>query len=177
MQNLSFYIVIIPLIALSLNVLLYAILLHKDTQKKSFKHYTLTVILSAFLLNAAWEILQIPLYAAGMYSWSHILFCILASVVDAIMVLLIFFVFAMIYKSTLWIQNLNPSKIIFLIITGGIGATVAEIRHLTIGTWSYAEAMPLIPIFNVGLSPVLQFMILPLFIYIISFKIVTRNSL
>jgi hypothetical protein len=45
-----------------------------------------------------------------------------------------FFGFAMIYKNALWIQNLNLSRIIFLILTGGIGAIQAETRHLSIGT-------------------------------------------
>lgn len=176
MQSLSFSIVLIPLIAISLSILFYVILLRKTTQKKIFKRYVLTIILAAFLLNAVWEILQIPLYVEGVYTWSHILFCLLASVADAIMVLLIYFGFGMIYKNALWIQNLNTSRIAFLVLAGGIGAILAETRHLSIGTWSYAESMPIIPIVNVGLSPVLQFMILPLLIYWVAFKVIGRGS-
>jgi hypothetical protein len=98
MQPLSFSIVIIPLIAISLSILFYVILLRKTTQKKIFRRYVLTIILVAFVLNALWEILQIPLYVEGVYTWSHVLFCLLASVTDAIMVLLIFFGFGIIYK-------------------------------------------------------------------------------
>jgi hypothetical protein len=174
MQGLSFSTVVIPVIAISLDILLYAILLHKVAKKRIFKQYVFTLILAAFLLNAAWEVLQIPLYVGGMYSWSHILFCLLASLADAIMVVLIYFGFAIIYKNAFWIQSLNLSRVIFLIMTGGIGAVLAETRHLSIGTWSYAETMPLIPVVAVGLSPVLQFMILPLLIYIISFKMVMQ---
>jgi hypothetical protein len=174
MQGLSFSTVVIPVIAISLDILLYAILLHKVAKKRIFKQYVFTLILAAFLLNAVWEVLQIPLYVGGMYSWSHILFCLLASLADAIMVVLIYFGFAIIYKNAFWIQSLNLSRVIFLIMTGGIGAVLAETRHLSIGTWSYAETMPLIPVVAVGLSPVLQFMILPLLIYIISFKMVMQ---
>nr|MBC7611838.1 hypothetical protein [Pseudopedobacter sp.] len=172
MQSLSFSIVVTPIIAISLDILLYAILLHKATKKTIFKQFVFALILAALILNAVWEVLQIPLYVGGTYSWSHILFCLLASLADAIMVMLIFFGFAMIYKNALWIQNLNLSRSVFLILTGGVGAVLAETRHLSIGTWSYAETMPLIPIINVGLSPVLQFMILPLLIYVFSFKMV-----
>lgn len=174
MKGLSFSIIIIPAIAVSLDILLYAILLQKTPKKKIFKQYVLIVILSAFLLNAIWEIVQIPLYAGGTYSWSHILFCLLASVADAIMVLLIYFGFAMVYKNALWIQNLKLSRIIFVIVIGAIGAVLAETRHLSIETWSYADTMPVIPILNAGLSPVLQFMILPLLIYKLSFKMKMR---
>lgn len=165
------------MIVISLDILLFANLLQKATQKKIFTQYVLTIIIVAFLLNSVWEILQIPLYEGGTYTWSHILFCLLASVVDVVMVLLIYFGFAIIYKNALWIQNLNPSRIIFLILTGGIGAVLEEARHLSMGTWGYAQTMPVLPILNAGLSPVLQFMILPLLIYMLSFKISTRFSL
>lgn len=177
MQSLSSSIVIIPLIAISLDILLYFVLLQKASQKEIFKKYVFTLIVLAFLFNVAWEILQIPLYEGGTYAWSHILFCVLASVADVIMVLLIYFSFALLYKNALWPQNLNLIRVVFLILTGGIGAVLAEMRHLSIATWSYAEAMPVIPILNAGLSPVLQFMILPLIIYILSFKIATRYLL
>jgi len=174
MQGLSFSIIIIPLIAISLDILLYFVLLQKATPKELFKQYVLTLIVLAFLLNVVWEILQIPLYNGGTYSWSHILFCVLASVADVIMVFLIYFGFAVLYKDALWIQNLNLIRVVFLILTGGIGAVLAEMRHLSIATWSYADAMPVIPILNAGLSPVLQFMILPLVICILAFKITKR---
>lgn len=117
----------------------------------------------------AWEILQIPLFKGGVYEWHHILFFVLASVADVIMVLIIYFGFALIYKNALWVKNLKTNRIILLVLTGGTGAILAEIRHVSIGTWSYADTMPLIPVVNVGLSPVLQFMILPILIYRLSF--------
>ncbi|MBU1372654.1 MAG: hypothetical protein KJ712_03955 [Bacteroidetes bacterium] len=172
MQKLSLSIVLIPVIAISLNIFLYLILLRKSENKSSFKQYILTVLLFAFLFNTIWEILQIPLYKEGLYSLSHILFCVMASVADAIMVLLIFFGFSLIYKDSLWIKKIDLSKILFLIIAGGIGAVLAETRHLSIGTWSYAASMPIIPVITVGLSPVLQFMILPLLIYWVAFKVI-----
>ncbi|WP_354357980.1 hypothetical protein [Pedobacter sp. UYP30] len=105
---------------------------------------------------------------------SHILFCLLASVADAIMVLLIYFGFALVYKNAPWIENLKRSKIILLILAGAISAVLAETRHLSIGTWSYADTMHVIPILNAGLSPVLQFMILPLLIYTPSLNMTKR---
>ncbi|MDQ6762179.1 MAG: hypothetical protein M3015_06085 [Bacteroidota bacterium] len=174
MQDLPLSIIVIPGIAVLVDILLFTILLQKTNQKKIYYRYVFAIIIIAFLLNAAWEILQIPLYKGGAYQWDHILFCVLASVADVIMVLLIYLGFAFIYKNALWIKNFSASRIIILILTGGIGAVVAETRHLSIGTWSYADTMPLIPFFKVGLSPVLQFMVLPFFIYLLSFKMVTR---
>ena len=175
MRSLSLSIIIIPGIAILLDILLYVFLLRHTTEKKMFKWFVITTILLAFLFNVSWEILQIPLYKGGVYKWQHILFCVLASVADVVMVLLIYFGFAWIYKDALWIKNLNTKRIILLMLIGGVGAVLSEIRHLSIGTWSYADAMPLIPVVNVGLSPVLQFMILPILIYRLSFKMVVKK--
>ena len=162
---------IIPVVAVLLDILLYGILLRHTNQKEILNRLVIIAIIFAFLFNVTWEILQIPLYKGGSYEWNHILFCAWASIADVIMVLLIYFGFALIYKNALWVKNLNTNRIIILILTGGAGAVLAEVWHLSIGTWSYAHAMPLIPVVDVGLSPVLQFMILPILIYKISFKI------
>jgi hypothetical protein len=104
------------------------------------------------------------------------MFCGLASIADVIMVLIIYFGFALIYKNAFWVKNLKTNRIILLLLTGGAGAVFAEVWQLSIGTWSYASAMPLIPVVNVGLSPVLQFMILPILIYSLSFKMVVKKN-
>jgi hypothetical protein len=63
-------------------------------------------------------------------------------------------------------------KVISLVLIGGVGAILGELRHLAAGSWSYSDAMPLLPYVEVGLSPVLQFMILPtLIFYLVSISI------
>lgn len=111
-----------------------------------------------------------PLYEA-IINFQHIAFCSLASVADAIMVLLIYFGFALIYKSPLWISKLTIPRTLLLMLVGGVGAVASEVRHLSAGSWAYSKSMPNIPIFNVGLSPVLQFILLPVCIYYLSYKI------
>ena len=175
MPAFSLSIAIIPGIAVMLDILLYVYLLRHSTEKKIFNRFVITTILLAFLLNVAWEILQIPLFKGGVYEWQHILFCVLASVADVIMVLLIYFGFAFIYKNALWVNKLKAKRLILLILTGFAGAVLTEVWQLSIGTWSYSSAMPLIPVVDVGLSPVLQFMILPILIYRLSFKMVARK--
>ncbi len=171
----SLSITIIPAIAILLDTLLYVFLLRHTNQKKIFNRFVITTILFAFFFNVPWEILQIPLFKGGVYEWHHILFCLLASFADVIMVLLIYFGFALIYKNALWVKNLNTNRVILLVLMGGTGAILAEVWQLSIGTWSYAGAMPLIPIVNVGLSPVLQFTILPILIYRLSFKMLAKK--
>ncbi len=171
MNNLNPLIFLIPVIALTLVVLLFIYLLKKADDKVVFKRYVFITLVFAFLLNFAWEVLQMPLYKDASFDIEHIAFCALASVADAIMVLLIYLCFALIYKNPLWVQNLTLLRILLLLLVGAIGAIVAEMRHVSTGNWAYGKSMPIIPGVDVGLSPVLQFMLLPTLIYYLSFKI------
>ena len=169
MNNIKPVIFLFPVIALILTGILYFSLLKKATDKKAFNRLVFTVTVLSFLLNFIWELIQIPLYKNSSYDIVHIAFCALASLADAIMVLLLYFGFAFVFRNQFWIQHLKWQRIIIVILIGGIGAVLAEIRHLTLGNWAYAGSMPIIPIINVGISPVLQFMLLPLLTYLLSF--------
>ncbi|CAN5275845.1 hypothetical protein BH09BAC2_BH09BAC2_02150 [soil metagenome] len=169
MNKLSLVIFPVPVIALILVVVFYFILLKGVTNKVAFTRFVLITTLLAFVLNFAWEIIQIPLYKNNAYDVTHISFCALASVADVIMALLIYFGFAVVYKNAFWIKNINIQRALLLILTGGIGAILAEMRHLSEGDWAYASSMPIIPLVNAGISPVLQFMLLPILTYHVSF--------
>lgn len=169
MNNLNPLIFLVPVIALTLVVLLFIYLLKKVDDKVAFKRFVFITLGLAFLLNFAWEVIQMPLYKDAHFSVEHIAFCALASVADAIMLLLIYFGFALIYKNPLWVQHLTLPRILLLMTVGAIGAIIAEMRHVSAGNWAYDKSMPILPIVDVGLSPVLQFMLLPALIYYLSF--------
>jgi hypothetical protein len=92
------------------------------------------------------------------------------------MVFLLYFGYALVYGDVFWIRQLTFRKAFLLIVIGGLGAVLAETKHLAAGNWAYADSMPLLPIVNIGLAPVLQFMILPLLIYWISFERQQRET-
>jgi hypothetical protein len=169
MNKLPPVIFLVPVIALILVVIFYFILLKGVTNKVAFTRFVFITTILAFVLNFAWEIIQIPLYKNNVYDLLHISFCALASVADAIMVLLIYFSFALVYKNVFWIKNINIQRALLIIFIGGIGAILAEMRHLSEGHWAYTSSMPIIPLVNAGVSPVLQFMLLPLLIYHVSY--------
>ena len=171
MDTLKPIIFLFPIIALILVSLLYVFSLKRVTNKKAFKGFVLTITVLAFLLNFAWELAQMPLYDSSSFTINHVAFCALGSVADALMVLLLYFGLAFIFKNPHWIFPLKRERVVIVVLTGGIGAVLSEIRHLSLGNWAYSDLMPLIPILNVGLSPVLQFMILPVVTYILSFKL------
>jgi hypothetical protein len=174
-MNVKPIIFLIPFVALTLVVLFYIYFLKKTDDKVVFKKFVITSFILAFLLNFAWEVIQMPLFKGTSFNIQSVTFCALASVADAIMVLLIYFCFALIYRNSLWVQNLTLPRIVLVILVGAIGAILAEIRHVSTGSWTYNKSMPMIPLVDVGLSPVLQFMFLPTLIYYLSFKI-KRNK-
>ena len=175
MDNLNPLIFLIPVIALTLIVLLFIYLLKKADDTVVFKRFVFTTIVLVFLLNFTWEVIQMHLYKYASFDIQHIAFCGLASVADAIMVLLIYFVLALIYKEPFWIKHLNSKRTLITVLIGGTGAVFAEIRHLSQGNWKYASSMPIVPYVNVGLSPVLQFMFLPVLSYYLSFYFLKKN--
>ena len=168
MNDLKPIIFFVPVVVLILITALYFYLLNKTTDRKAFNKFIFTIIVLAFLLNYAWELIQIPLYKNPAYDFKHIAFCTLASLADVLMVLLLYFGLAVIFKNPFWIQPLKLHRVVILVLIGGAGAVLAEMRHLSSGSWAYDNSMPLIPIVNVGITPVLQFMILPLLIYFLS---------
>lgn len=170
MNTLKPLVFVVPVIALILVSLLYVFLRQKTTHKKSFTRFIVTTAILGFLLNLAWELLQMPLYNSTSFSINHVTFCALGSVADAIMVLLIYLGLALIFKQPLWVYPLLWQRILIVILIGGVGAVLSEMRHLSVGNWAYSGLMPLIPVVQVGLSPVLQFMTLPSIIYILSFN-------
>ena len=167
---------LLPIIALTLGAILYVLSLKAATEKKVFKRFIFNVGIIAFVLNLVWELIQTPLYKDGSYSISHITFCALGSVADSIMVLLLYLVLALIFRNPFWVQHVKWQMITLVILTGGIGAILSERRHISIGSWAYADSMPIIPFLNVGLSPVLQFMILPLSTYLLSLKMMRQKN-
>ena len=179
MNNVKPAIFLIPGIALILTGILYFSLLKKATDKKAFNRFIFTITVLAFLLNFIWELIQIPFYKGSSYSIDHIAFCVLASLADAIMVLLLYFGFASIFRNPFWIKHSKWQRIVIVILIGGASSIVVEIWHLSSVNWAYADSMSIIPIVNVGLSAVLQFMILPVLVYFLSLyylKIMKKNN-
>ena len=155
-----------PMLALMLVVWLYVSFLKKAADHSAFRRFVGWGAGLAFLLNLAWELSHYSLYKGFVYDLSHVAFLGLASLADAIMAGLLYFGFALVYKNGFWIQHLTVSRTVWLVLVGGAGAAVSEIAHLSVGNWTYTNQMPLV--FGIGLTPLLQFSVLPLLIYRLS---------
>ena len=167
MEGFKWAVLILPGVSLLGVILLYFYFKNTVKDKVAYRYYIWTIALTAFFLNLVWELLHGPLYEGYQYDWPHIRMCLVASVTDMLTLLIMLFGFGLFYKNIYWAQNLSFDKILLIVITGGTGTTLLERWHIATGHWEYAAAMPMVPFVEVGLTPLLQFTILPIIIFII----------
>lgn len=121
----------------------------------------------AFLLNFPWEIIQSPLFV-GMASMPHgdaLQYCTRAAFGDAgIMVIAFWTVAAVSGSGRGWLQQSGPMPIAIFVIVGVLITTVIEVLATSgrwLEGWTYSADMPVLWGVNVGLVPILQWIILP----------------
>lgn len=125
------------------------------------------VALFAFLLNLPWELWQIPLFK-GVASLAHrdgVIMCIRAAMGDAVISLFAFWLVAVTARSRGWIQRPSVVTLAAFVAVGLVATVVLEYWATRIGgRWEYAEAMPRLPLLGTGLTPLLQWLLLPLLV-------------
>jgi len=128
--------------------------------------HTLRTIAAVFILavivNYPWEVAHSPLYE-GMSDFSLALwYCFVASVGDGLLVLLIFGAGWMTLRRSDWFVNPGRRGYFVMLAAGLVIGVVVEWTAVHVmGRWAYAPRMPVIPLFNIGLTPVAQMLALP----------------
>lgn len=116
----------------------------------------------AFVLNLTWEIFHVRFYTLWetvdgyQLAWS-LIHCTLG---DALIALVVFIVAGMVLKCSDWPRT-HPLAGGLLVVSGTMAYTAWSewFNVYRLGSWGYTESMPLI--FGVGLSPLLQWLVLP----------------
>lgn len=112
-------------------------------------------------LNLVWEVAQGPLYE-GHAGWgAHLWFCVRASLADVLIVAGLFGFMAAAAADLGWYRSRVGLRLVALAAAGAVTAVAIELRALDLGKWTYAETMPLVPVLDVGLSPVAQMVLIP----------------
>lgn len=138
----------------------------------------------SFLINLLWEVAH-----SLLYNWSalplvndvyaYIPRILKASIGDGFITLGIYGLGLIKNRRVNWISNMKWGDY-FLVILAGlfISVLIERVNVHFLGRWSYNEFMPLIPGIDVGLTPILQMLILPLLIFKIInfFKLVEKLS-
>ena len=121
----------------------------------------------ALLLNFPWEVLQAPLFK-GMAVAPHatvIGACVQATFGDMVIMLLAHASVAVVTRRRLWILAPSRLEVVGFVAIGlGITALIEWLatRGYWFQSWTYSPGMPVIPGIEVGLSPLIQWTIVPL---------------
>lgn len=118
----------------------------------------------SFLLHFVWEFVQVPAFAgmAGMGHWEAIKLCLSATIGDVGFALTAFWVASLAARSRYWV--LKPGRLLIgIFLAVGILLTVGfEYYYTSVSLrWAYSDLMPLVPPFGTGLTPILQWLIVP----------------
>lgn len=121
------------------------------------------LFLLAVPFHLIWEAAQMSFYDFPESSlMTNIFGCFVPSLGDGLMTLIIYWSGWLLFRDFWWILNPRVKGYFFIIGAGLILALVVEWNALyRTGAWSYNEKMIWIPIFGVGLSPILQMVLLP----------------
>jgi hypothetical protein len=122
------------------------------------------VSIFAFLLNYPWEFLQVPFFAgmAEATHWDAVLFCSRAAAGDVVIMLVAFWSVALATRSREWIRR--PTRM-HVIAFAGVGVVITLLFEWIatdiLNRWQYSTLMPTLPVIGTGLTPVLQWILLP----------------
>lgn len=127
----------------------------------------LPVAFFSFVLHFVWEFVQVPTYTgmAALPHWEAIKLCMSATFGDVGFALTAFWLASLAARRRDWV--LRPTRFpaaIFVVV--GIVLTVGfEYYYTNISLrWTYSDLMPLVPPFGTGLSPLLQWLVVPLLV-------------
>jgi hypothetical protein len=126
--------------------------------------FLLHLFFISFLLNFVWEITQMPLYAemglgirSDYLEFLRIHWEVTAK--DALMVVTVFLLIAVVLRNWNWIKTWNKGWIMLWVALPLWQGIIEYYSVHMYDRWAYAGSMPLL--FGVGISPLLQMLILP----------------
>lgn len=122
-------------------------------------------LIASAALNLAWEIVQLPLYTLWQNgSVREIAFAIWHCTAGDVMIAALSLVSALaLFGSAEWPAR-NGLKVSFAMLLIGLAYTIYSewLNTVVRQSWSYAPMMPRLPWIGTGLSPVLQWIVVPL---------------
>jgi hypothetical protein len=124
----------------------------------------INLLLFAFLVNFVWEMLQMPLFAfPAQASWAQMnLACVQASAGDALMMVIAYWIVAVILKDRAWVFHPSTPTLALFLAPGIVMTIVFEaLATGPLHRWAYTAAMPTLPGLGTGLVPLAQWLILP----------------
>ncbi len=117
-----------------------------------------------FLLNFIWEIWQVPLFQSmdNLTHFEATIGCTRAALGDVVILLVAFWIIALTARSRSWIIYPTTIQVAGFIAIGIVITVVVEAISIhVLNRWQYAAAMPTLPILGTGITPILQWLMIP----------------
>jgi hypothetical protein len=94
--------------------------------------------------------------------WRAIQVCARATLGDVVIALIAFWAVAGTSRSRDWVLRPTTSQVIGFVMVGVLITIVMEwLATHVLGRWTYVASMPVVPALEVGVSPLLQWVVLP----------------
>ena len=128
-------------------------------------------------LNFLWELVQAPLFvgmtSVGAIQWH----CFVASLGDGIILWIIYGLGWAAFGTWRWTAQPGSWQMAFMVSVSLVIAFLIEWSALHwLHRWVYTDQMPIIPVLDVGLTPILQMLILPPFIFFLTQKLLLLHK-
>lgn len=121
---------------------------------------------TAVVMNFVWELAQSPLYARMPPFPARMWHCLVASLGDGFIVLLIWTTGWLTFRRPDWFRPPRWSAYAVMLTAGLALAVIVEWAGLGAGRWSYTPRMPRVS--GVGLVPLLQMVFVPPLIFAVA---------
>ena len=137
-----------------------------------------TTVLASFVLNEIWEMAQMSAYVeTARHSWVSTLgLCTRAAVGDVGIILGIYAAGALAAGDPGWGLRGSLNNYATAAVLGLAYAALVEHVALAAGRWSYTERMPVVPVIEAGLWPLLQMALLPPLIFLFARRWAGRSA-
>lgn len=131
---------------------------------RALKMVEINLFFFAFLINFVWETPQMPLFSypfnASLVQIN--LACLQACAGDAVMIVVAFWIVAVLQKSRTWIFYPSVGSLALFLLPGILMTVVLDAMATgPLHRRTYAQAMPILPGLGTGIAPLAQWLILP----------------
>lgn len=128
------------------------------------RHPEVRLLVLALPLEAVWETAQLPLYTLWYRNdWSYILYSLAHCTVGDLLILLVAYeLVAALVRSRHWFAGpVRPAGALFTFIGAAYTVYSELINTVPGGAWEYTAQMPRVPVFDIGVTPLLQWILIP----------------
>ncbi len=137
-------------------------ILKASSKRGALPRFLTLFLIVSFILNWCWEMAQMPGYREmASRSWREtVTLCTRAALGDLAITLLIYAIGALAARSLSWGLRATWNVYLVVALLGAMQALWIERAAIASGRWTYTQSMPLLPVLEVGLWPLLQLSLL-----------------